>query len=333
MNPDTMAVTYVTHPATAQAQPHPQHTGLYRNPLPMSDGTMLVVHTATDMDDDNEGTRAFPASRYDFRIRRLVMNGTYAEAGEPLTNGIVKRVQYYDPDVLVTHDGPLWELDPVEVRARPRPRPAQPRLPEPERQVFADEQVDPSALRDFLAANDLALIVSRDVTTRDANDRQQPFNLRVAGHDTLTTGASGTTYEVAYLQLFQGDLIRGITFGGDTPRPGRRVLAQYLHDGFANNPVAPVAPPGSVQIAPDGSMAALVPARRALSWQLTDPEGNAVVRERYWITFQPGEIRTCTSCHGLNTADQAGNAEPQNPPEALRKLILHLRDSGALPEA
>ena len=39
-------------------------------------------------------------------------------------------------------------------------------------------------------------------------------------------------------------------------------------------------------------MAAFVPARRAMTWQLTDPAGAPVVRERYWLTFQPGEIRT-----------------------------------------
>jgi hypothetical protein len=68
-------------------------------------------------------------------------------------------------------------------------------------------------------------------------------------------------------------------------------------------------------------MAAFVPARRALTWQLTDPNGSPVVRERFWLTFQPGEIRTCTSCHGLNTRDQAGHAVPTNPPEALRRLL------------
>jgi 2-haloacid dehalogenase len=48
-----------------------------------------------------------------------------------------------------------------------------------------------------------------------------------------------------------------------------------------------------------------------------------VVRERYWITLQPGEIRTCTSCHGVNSHDQQGRAEPTNPPEALRTLLRY----------
>jgi hypothetical protein len=68
-------------------------------------------------------------------------------------------------------------------------------------------------------------------------------------------------------------------------------------------------------------MAALVPAHRAMTWQLTSPAGVPVVRERYWLTFQPGEIRVCTSCHGLNSEDQAGDAVPINSPEALRTLL------------
>jgi hypothetical protein len=72
-------------------------------------------------------------------------------------------------------------------------------------------------------------------------------------------------------------------------------------------------------------MAAFVPARRALSWHLTSPTGASVVRERYWLTFQPGEIRTCTSCHGVNTKDQLNRPEPQNKPEALAELMRFYR--------
>ena len=68
-------------------------------------------------------------------------------------------------------------------------------------------------------------------------------------------------------------------------------------------------------------MAALVPAERALTWHLTNAAATPVVRERYWLTFQPGEIRVCTSCHGINTLDQAGNPAPTHPPSALAKLL------------
>jgi hypothetical protein len=46
-----------------------------------------------------------------------------------------------------------------------------------------------------------------------------------------------------------------------------------------------------------------------------------VVRERYWLTFQAGEVRVCSSCHGVNTRDQLGNSAPQHSPEALRALL------------
>lgn len=79
-------------------------------------------------------------------------------------------------------------------------------------------------------------------------------------------------------------------------------------------------------------MAAFVPARRAMSWQLTEANGTPVVRERYWLTFQPGEIRTCASCHGLNAKDQAGNTVPTNKPEALRQLMRHYKTLTAVAE-
>jgi hypothetical protein len=97
------------------------------------------------------------------------------------------------------------------------------------------------------------------------------------------------------------------------------VIAQPLHEG--RNPANPGGPAGSVRIAPDGSTAAFVPARRALSWQTTDPAGKPVVRERNWVTFQAGEMRVCASCHGVNTRDQAGRLPPVNKPEALRALL------------
>jgi hypothetical protein len=48
-----------------------------------------------------------------------------------------------------------------------------------------------------------------------------------------------------------------------------------------------------------------------------------VVRERFWLTFQPGEVRVCASCHGVNEKNQAGGGVPQNPPEALRTLVRY----------
>jgi hypothetical protein len=58
-----------------------------------------------------------------------------------------------------------------------------------------------------------------------------------------------------------------------------------------------------------------------MSWQLTDAAGTPVVRERYWLTFQPGEVRVCSACHAVNSHDQLGAQAPTNSPEALRALL------------
>jgi mono/diheme cytochrome c family protein len=126
------------------------------------------------------------------------------------------------------------------------------------------------------------------------------------------------------MQFFHADLIRGMSYG---QRDGRRVLARTMHDPQVDNPItACAAPAGSVRLGADGSMAAFVPAQRAMSWQLTDNVGTGIVRERFWLTFQPGEMRVCASCHGLNDQNQMGQPEPTNPPEALRTLLQYWQD-------
>jgi hypothetical protein len=332
---DEMAVVYRTHPDTANFTdtPSANHSGLYRNPLPLTDGSVIVVHTDDTDFDENIGTRTAPESRYEFRLKQLVFTGSYWEAGVSLTTGISKTISYYDPDYLVSYSGDLWELDPVEVVARSRPtNTTEPTLSAPEQAIFDELGIDVQVFKDFLEAKRIALIVSRDMTTRDDNDTLQPFNLSVPG-GVQTLGAGGTIYSIAYIQFFQGDLLRSLDYGGNQdPGPGRRVLAQSLHaPDLYNLPTA--GPPGSQAIGMDGSMAAFVPAERAMTWQLTDGQGTGVVRERYWLTFQPGEIRVCASCHGLNDLDQAGSSVPQNEPEALRTLLQYWQSfQGLQPE-
>lgn len=338
VNPDRMRLRYLTPRSTAGETadgetPPADHSGHFRNPLPLSDGTLVAVHTAETR---GEGTAGGPLeSRYDFRLKRLRQVGPYYIPDAPLTPGIRATIQYWSPDSLITRTNlVLWELDPVEVRARPRPTPTRPHLASPELQAFAAENVDVAAFQRSLATAGLALIVSRNLTTRDHADFQQPFNLRVPG-GVETIGQPGRIYDIAFLQLFQGDLIRGIglTQPGELPQEGRRVLARALHDPAAiNPPLPPDSPTGAVRIASDGSMAALVPARRALSWQLTGPAGEAVVRERYWLTFQPGEIRTCAGCHGVNTHDQANQPPPTNTPRALGEMLRFLKNSPSFPD-
>jgi hypothetical protein len=335
--PHQMTISYITHPLTATVvdegqNPPAGHTGHYRSPLPLTDGRALVVHTAETHRAGNDGTRANPDARYDFRLKLLESGPDgYQRAGANLQAAITKTLSYFDPDVLVSYSGPLWELDPVEVRPRTVPPRRVAQLPAPERTVFLETGVDPRFLQQDLAARGLALFTARNATYRDALDLQQPFNLRVPGGE-QTLGAGGKIYDIAHLQLFQGDQIRGMG-GTANPRAGRRVLAQLMHEpaALALNPPNPNGPPASAKIAPDGSVAAFVPTRRALSWQVTAPNGTPVVRERYWITFQPGEIRTCDGCHGVNAVNQAGEAPASQPPQALRDLILHWKqETGAI---
>lgn len=322
VNADHIQVTYVT---TRTATNDPNHPGLFREPLPLSDGALLAVHTA---DAGEEAGNNVTNSSYEFRIKVLTQ-GTdgFWTAGAPITNGITKSLSYWSPDDLITYDGVLWELNPVEVRVRPAPPlTSAPPLAAPEQQMVTQAGVDLAALQNYLVQNNLALAVVRNVTERDDFDFQQPFNLRVPGGvETRNPSKPGTIYDVATLQFFQGDQLRGLTgCCGAEPEAGRRVIAQYLHDPaavLANAALPADAASGRLPVAADGSVAAFVPARRALTWQLTDADGVGVVRERYWLTFQPGEIRTCPACHGPSERDQAGNLPVTNAPQALLTLL------------
>jgi len=303
VNPQDTVISAVTA-AIGDASPG----GRYRNPLPLADGRLVAVHTPA--------TAAEASLMSEFRIRLLQRNSTTGlyEAGPFLTAGIARTVS--GAGVGETVRGNLWELEPVEVRAQRVPTCHQPALEAQEAAVFAEEGVNEATFRTWLKENNLALIVTRNQTSRDAADRQQPFNLRVPGGVSRRgAGSSGRDYDISHLQIFQADQVRGYANG-----PGRRILYQPLHE--AGIPaLMTTGPQGSVDIAPDGSTAALVPARRALSWQTVAPDGEPVVRERVGVTFQPGEINVCKSCHGVNKKDQAGFDPPTNKPEALRRLI------------
>lgn len=327
-NADTLTVEYLTPRSTRgtyPGTPPADFSGHYRNPLVLADGQVIAARSADPRAAGNDGTRALPNPRYKFRLHTLAMSGGVLRpvAGGELSAGISKSISYWDPDVLVTYNGPLWELSPVEVRARAVPPVPTMPLEAPEADVFAQAGVYAAQFKDFLARNGLAAMVVRDATTRDDADRQQPFNLRVPG-GVQHTGAGGTIYDIVWMQFFQGDQVRGIG-GINTPDAGRRVLAQFLHDTNALRFMPPVsgAPAGAVRIASDGSVAALVPARRALAWQSTANDGTPVVRERYWISAQPGDIRVCDGCHGVNQSNQSTAPAAQNAPLALRDLLLH----------
>lgn len=329
-NPDDMRVSYITHeetrvPIGESHTPTADHVGLFRDPMPRSDGTLWVAHSNSPYADDETATdpgapNPYPlSSRYDYRIRKLEDRGDGVfEPTDYLTTGITETITYFDPQPFrdVTYSGLLWELQPVEVVARPRPATTvEPELPAIERTIAETELggiegID--ELRDWLKDNDLALVVSRDVTVRA--DKQQDYRLKVFGSDHETTDGQEPSKEVAWMQFMEGLQIRGYDI-----RQGRRVLAAPMPDDL--NPDESQAPEGAVRIGDDGSMAAFVPARRALSWQLTEHDGTPSIRERYWITFQPGEMRSCTNCHGLNNNDVFDNPGPTNDPEAFIDLL------------
>ncbi len=328
-NPDQMQVDYITSPATrsyySDGQTPPQnHPGLFRNPTPLSNGALIAVRTTYPVSDRT--TNGVLSSRYDFHLSRLLRqaDGYWLPVERVLASPIIKTISYWDNQTYaqLNFSGAMWELDPVEVRVRTRPQRHTTALPDIEKQILSEElggQNGITQLQTFLEARNLALIVSRDVTRRA--DRQQDVNLRIAGGTAQTSEPGKTPVDLLYMQFFQGDLVRGYNGSG---RAGRRVIAQAMHDGLL--PSLTGAPAASVKLAGDGSMAALVPARRALSWQMTRPTGESVVRERYWVTFAPGEIRSCTNCHGLNTTDVVANQPaPTNPPQALRDLLRWYR--------
>ena len=341
LNADSCFLTYIT-PKTNNS---PNTYGTYRNPLPMSDGSLVAAFaTNTTAADSNIGTFTSPQSRYKFRLYSLKHTGAFWFADQPLTPGLSnnvvdgKVIQYVNGQ-LVTNNGALWELDPVEVRASASPPLLANSVNGTEQQVFAEEGVDVSLFQKYLKVNNLALIVSHNVTRRDRADRQQPFNLRIAGTTNVTWGPTnvallGTNspklYDIAHIQFLQADQLRGYTGGGTNPAAGRRVLATALHDPAADNVPDLAGATGSVKLADDGSFAALVPARRAVTHQLLGTNNESVVKERYWLTYQPGEIRTCKNCHGINTADQTGiNGPPENKPQALRDLLQYWKTQNA----
>lgn len=339
-NPEQMSVTFLTAPSTHNAHSGSapsDFSGHYRDPAPLADGNLVAAVASYPGFASNSGTRAKPGSPYAFRLQLLQQgpDGYLRPRSDgALTSGIHKSVSWYDPDVLVSYDGPLWEMYPVEVRPRPVPPAHGVQTEGSELAALAAAGVDVAAFRQFLVQRGLALLVTRDATSRDRADRQQPYNLRVPGGK-ASTANGGKLYDIAWMQFFQADQVRGLG-GQSTPQRGRRPLARPLHDDAALSAMpAPVQgqPPGSVPIAADGSMAAIIPARRAMSWQSLDPDGNPVVRERYWLSAQPGEIRSCGGCHGVNERDQAGALPASNVPQALVELAAwwreHQDDGGA----
>lgn len=326
VNAADMFPIHVTDPETAGAPEAGsavgESDGRYRNPVPLKDGSLLAVVNEDPRQESGNGEGLFGNETYKLRIRHIVKKeGTeYFTYGAPITQGITDKVTYFSNQLFqdVTYDGPMWELDPVEVVVREAPI-MPPTFHVPEIELAIIEQMMAvnggyDALREYLAEKGYALVISRNVTRRA--DDQQPYNLVVpGGAQTMEPGA--TPDEVEYIQFYQADQVRGYT----EHRDGRRPVPRPMHSA----PDSGEGPEGSYRLGMDGSFAALVPARRAVTWQLTSGSGEPVVRERYWVTFQPGEIRVCPNCHGLNKTDIVlGEGEPTNAPETLGPLLQSL---------
>ncbi|MFZ6657563.1 hypothetical protein [Undibacterium sp. TJN19] len=309
-NPEKISLQAVT----ATAANDSLAGGRYRNPLPLSDGRLIASHTSTWLPPPEGETLENLRLRF---LNKDAQTGMYV-AGEHLSKGIYKSLSWWEGLKRINYHGALWEMDAVELRPQQKPGVATSSLETPERAVLAEAGINETDLRTWLQKNNLALIVTRDQTSRDRADMQQPYNLQVPGGvKTISTiHPDARVYPVSFFQIFEADLLRA--YPG---RPGRRVLAMPGDLDKSHNSIQKNAPAGSVTIASDGSTAAFVPAGRALTWQTTDQAGNAVVRERNWITFQRGEMRVCASCHGVNTVNQAGFSAPQNKPQALRELL------------
>lgn len=333
VNANQMAVTDVTQrhePLNEKDPGDVSPLGRFRNPLPLQSGGLVATYLPAV---NGQRETIYNSS---WRLQLLAKNaGIYAGGAQALNltpgAGIVKSVKNFNPGnfgVPFVHNGPLWEMEAVEVVARTPVNKTEHAVEGPEQMMFDQAGVNVGAFKDWLKSNNLALIVTRDATSRDKGDRQQPFNLKVpGGKETLSVthppnGTTSKTYPISHLQIFQGDQVRAYS----NFVQGRRTLARPVHDAKAtqlNNLVNGAGPTGGVKIGADGSIAAVVPARRAMTWQTVDPQGIPIVRERVWVTFQPGEVRVCATCHGINERNQANAVgTPQTPPQALKDLLL-----------
>jgi hypothetical protein len=78
INADDMVLSAVT-PTSADAQV-PQATGYFRNPLPMSDGLIIAVHTPATGSLTNLGSTQSPNWSYQFRLKQLSPQGAFFAA-------------------------------------------------------------------------------------------------------------------------------------------------------------------------------------------------------------------------------------------------------------
>ena len=74
---------------------------------------------------------------------------------------------------------------------------------------------------------------------------------------------------------------------------------------------------GVVPVEKDGSAHFLVPAKRSIFFQALDENFREIQRERTYVNYAAGEVRSCTGCHGH--ADRSSSPESSTTPLALTR--------------
>ncbi|MBN2476585.1 MAG: hypothetical protein JXB62_18375 [Pirellulales bacterium] len=91
---------------------------------------------------------------------------------------------------------------------------------------------------------------------------------------------------------------------------------------------------GVVPVEPDGSACFEVPANRSIFLQALDKDFREIQRERTYVNYQPGEVRSCTGCHGdsghvVAPADSEAPLALRRPPSVLQPQPCDLVENGS----
>lgn len=114
-----------------------------------------------------------------------------------------------------------------------------------------------------------------------------------------------------------------------TGRPWR----PYANSGSWKAALWPRAQWGVVPVEADGSAHFLVPANRAIFFQALDANYREIQRERTYVNYAPGEMRSCTGCHGqsgMNVTQQKGTVPlaMQRAPSVPQPQPCDLKENG-----
>ena len=257
-----------------------------------------------DGDDSNIGSPTQPRSRR-FRLKLLGFDGLARLGSTQLTPGIFKTLQWWARQLISTTG--RWGLG---RRVRPRAVHRRDAHPRRARAAVAGGGERRSGPRGYRAAT-TPLIVGRDVTTRDRNDRQQPFNLP-SGQRSPDGRGAGAGHDLAPATL-QGDLLRGLTFRSARSRRETRD-PQPMHDALAEEPPESDGSSRERQIGPDGSMRRSCRAR-ALS-QTVDAQGAPSS-----ATGSPCRARSAPARRAMACRAPTSSRPPTNTPVALNRLL------------